>query len=111
MAWLCVNKDGQELICQNEPERWGDITKETESPFGHLDKVTGKRYITNPAKVWQVKNLKFEELSYWVDCEYFGYYDFYDIMLPEGSIEKLIGRKLTWEDNPVELVQNKTKRE
>ena len=25
------------------------------------------------------------------------------IELPDGSIEKLIGRKLTWEDNAVEL--------
>jgi len=25
------------------------------------------------------------------------------VMLPEGSIEKLIGRKLTWNDEPVEL--------
>ncbi len=26
------------------------------------------------------------------------------VELPEGSIEKLIGRKLNWEDSPVELV-------
>lgn len=26
-----------------------------------------------------------------------------DISLPKGSIKKLIGRDLTWEDNPVEL--------
>lgn len=26
------------------------------------------------------------------------------INLPSGSIEKLIGRKLTWEDEPVELI-------
>lgn len=26
------------------------------------------------------------------------------IELPEGSIEKLIGRKLTWEDDAVELI-------
>lgn len=25
------------------------------------------------------------------------------VELPKGSIEKLIGRKLTWEDEPVEL--------
>jgi len=25
------------------------------------------------------------------------------VSLPKGSIEKLIGRKLTWEDEPVEL--------
>ena len=26
-----------------------------------------------------------------------------EIWLPKGSIEKLIGKKLTWEDEPVEL--------
>lgn len=26
-----------------------------------------------------------------------------DVYLPKGSIKKLIGRDLTWEDNPVEL--------
>ena len=26
------------------------------------------------------------------------------VELPSGSIEKLIGRKLTWEDEPVELI-------
>ena len=34
------------------------------------------------------------------------HYDMFDnptISLPKGSIEKLIGRKLTWEDEPVEL--------
>ena len=29
-----------------------------------------------------------------------------EIILPKGSIEKLIGRKLTWEDDPVELKRN-----
>lgn len=27
----------------------------------------------------------------------------YEMQLPQGSIEKLIGHKLTWEDEPVEL--------
>ncbi len=25
------------------------------------------------------------------------------IILPDGTIEKIIGRKLTWEDDPVEI--------
>lgn len=29
------------------------------------------------------------------------------ISIPKGSIEKLIGRKLTWEDEPVELKEEK----
>ncbi len=27
----------------------------------------------------------------------------WDIQLPEGSIKKLIGRELTWDDEPVEI--------
>lgn len=37
---------------------------------------------------------------------YKNYWDSYgdrDVVLPKGSIEKLIGRKLTWDDEPVEL--------
>ena len=41
------------------------------------------------------------------------WYDFYgkDVRLPSGSIEKLIGRKLTWEDEPVELTDVSKQRE
>lgn len=44
--------------------------------------------------------------NYWVDEQFFGegYYDS-DISLPKGSIKKLIGRDLTWEDEPVELME------
>lgn len=67
MAYLCVNKDGQELICKNKPKR----------------------------------------SSYeWDDSEYLGmgeHYVWYDLSLPKGSIEKLIGETLTWEDEPVEI--------
>lgn len=30
-----------------------------------------------------------------------------EVELPKGSIEKLIGKKLTWEDEPVELKDEK----
>ena len=36
---------------------------------------------------------------HWIDDQY---YDS-DILLPKGTIEKLIGRKLSWKDEPVEL--------
>lgn len=39
------------------------------------------------------------EETFWSDDGYFCS----RIHLPKGSIKKLIGRKLTWEDNPVEL--------
>lgn len=59
MAWVAVNKNGDEVIFEFEPERKQDL--------------------------------------FWV--EYIG--DF--LYLPKGSIKKLIGRDLTWEDEPVEL--------
>ena len=35
---------------------------------------------------------------------YYGWKDtFCEINLPKGSIKKLIGRELTWEDEPVKL--------
>jgi len=34
-------------------------------------------------------------------------FDSQNIELVKGSIEKLIGRKLTWEDEPVELKEEK----
>lgn len=35
---------------------------------------------------------------------YFGWKDtFFELSLPHGSIKKLIGRELSWNDEPVEL--------
>lgn len=59
MAWVAVNKNGDEVLFDFEPERYNDF--------------------------------------FWVE----DVGD--DIYLPKGSIKKLIGRDLTWEDNPVEL--------
>ena len=44
--------------------------------------------------------------DYWVD-EFFEHeFDTIDaVFLPKGSIKKLIGRELTWEDNPVEFAE------
>ena len=44
----------------------------------------------------------------WDDIVYSVYGEIYydvdiGIVLPKGTIKKLIGRELTWEDNPVEL--------
>ena len=44
--------------------------------------------------------------DYWVD-EFFEHeFDTIDVVfLPKGSIKKLIGRELSWEDNPVEFTE------
>ncbi len=47
-------------------------------------------------------NNQWDNIVYSVDGEI--YYDVgIGIILPKESIKKLIGRDLTWEDNPVEL--------
>ena len=56
MAWVEVDKIGEELISRTEPFRVGD---------------------------------------YWIDYSIF--------QLPKGSIKKLIGRELSFSDEPVEL--------
>lgn len=77
MAWLAVNPLNMEFIFHNKPVR-----------------VINK----NP------------NYSYWLDKETYNYIrgittsaEDYSIRLPMGSIKKLIGRKLTWEDEPVEI--------
>lgn len=41
---------------------------------------------------------------FWDDVVYANYVQFStSIKLPKGTIKKLIGRELTWEDEPVEL--------
>lgn len=56
MAWVTVDKIGEELISRTEPFRVGD---------------------------------------YWIGYSIF--------LLPKGSIKKLIGRELSFTDEPVEL--------
>ena len=51
----------------------------------------------------QCMPLRYEREKYWIT----GFDEYGDthpcIELPKGSIAKLIGRELTWEDEPVEL--------
>ena len=42
----------------------------------------------------------YNEHNYWLPQDRYGAYGF---QLPQGSIKKLIGRELTWDDEPVEL--------
>ena len=64
--------------------------------------------------MWVAVDKKDEELAYhdepvrrndwntWV-----GDYDDTGVVMPTGSIERLLGRKLTWEDEPVEITNLK----
>ena len=86
MAWLAVNKDGTEVICKDEPRRWGFIDY---------------RY----AREYELRKMSETDLSFWEDQEILNMYDeiSYIIELPRGSIKRLIGRELTWDDEPVEI--------
>lgn len=69
MAWLAVDKDGQEYLYLNKPERYThyNVFKSDEIDF----------------EIWTSGGDNLE--------------------LSKGSIEKLMGRKLTWNDEPVEI--------
>ena len=77
MAWLAVTEYGAEMMFHNKPTR---------------QKAGGKGY-----DYWQ------DDEVYWEVRGYTTCAKDYAIVLPNGTIEKLIGRKLTWEDDPVEL--------
>ncbi|WP_296864495.1 hypothetical protein [uncultured Methanobrevibacter sp.] len=68
MAYLCVDKNGDEKIFDSCPTRDG---------FGDED-------------------------TFWMIFDYYDTPD-YGINLPKGSIQRLIGRELTWKDEPVNI--------
>lgn len=76
MAWVAVDKDGKEWIFAYKPYR-----------------KDGNRSL-----------YKLYDPSYWSDEDVSEYgNEDTGILLPKGSIKKLIGRDLTWQDEPVEL--------
>lgn len=68
MAWLVVNKNGQELISPSMPER---------------DTERGEWYCC------------FENQA--------GFLDYYGIELPKGTIKKIIGFDLTWDNDAFKI--------
>ena len=60
MAWLCVDKDGTEVVCSEHP-------------------------ILLKSGMWSTTIMNEE------------------VELPTGTIKKIIGRELTWSDDPVEI--------
>ena len=54
--------------------------------------------------IFSYKPTRSEKLGVWYDeTEYGGVFYDTEISLPKGSIKKLIGRDLTWSDEPIEL--------
>ena len=67
MAWVAVDKNGEEAIYSIEP-------------------IRGTNEIKRNTEIWVLHSIG----------EHY-------IHLPKGSIKKLIGKNLTWDDEPVEI--------
>ena len=88
MAWVAVNQDGSEVCSSNKPFRHHEAANELIEKFGEGYKRCLK------------------EDDHWCDDFRNWHYSvpvFRGAILPKGSIEKLIGKKITWSDEPVEL--------
>lgn len=118
MAYLAVNKDGTEIISDYSLYRSGYYKRYKKCDPVLCDKCAsngiscivdgdGKRYsiatYNSPFKMDRGKAI--EVLSFWDNFEFDsdGNKLDYIVILPKGSIKKLIGRELTWEDELVEL--------
>lgn len=77
MAYIAVTEYGTERMFHNKPIR---------------KKACGKGN-----DYWQ------DDVVYWEIRGYTTCADDYSIELPKGTIKKLIGRELKWEDEPVEI--------
>lgn len=69
MAWLAVNKNGQEVVFNNKPSK-------CRGEWCYYVEIT-------------------------IEGENGGYFE--EIFIPKGSIKKLIGKDLTWDDEPIEI--------
>ncbi len=119
MAILAVNKDGTELISDRPIYRNGNRRRYMRCDplkckrciynsrlFCKTDE-NGKRYksehYSEPPQMTKSKAI--ESLHFWdnfehdPDCNRLDY----TIELPKGTIKKLIGRDMSWEDEPIEL--------
>ena len=76
MAWLAVNKNGEEGIFTYKPYR--------------VDPIESIYKLWEP-EIWSDRDVS----KYGNECT--------EISIPKGTIKKLIGRDLKWEDSPVEL--------
>ena len=76
MAWLAVDIDGCEWIFQNKPKQFDGLWED--AIYESFDGQGGKPV----------------------------FHHYSDIMLPKGTIEKIVGRKISCIESPVELEGN-----
>ena len=88
MTWLAVDKNGTEKIFNVKPFK-GNTQKDKNNVYG--------TYVGENHEKWYPKHDGRNEDT--GDA----YYQGHSIELPKGTINKLIGRNLTWEDEPVKF--------
>lgn len=99
MAWIAVNKDGTEIISPNQPKRWCNL--EYKSLFGNRK----TSYISDTISIERIRRDNPEMLCFWIDYRDIDS-DFspktrMEIPIPKGTIKKIIGREMSWSDNPI----------
>lgn len=88
MAWVAVDKDGIEKIFDVKPFR-GNTQKDRNHVWG--------TYVGEDYEKWYPKHYGRNEDT--GNAYYLGH----SIKLPKGTISKLIGRKLSWNNEAVKL--------
>ena len=83
MAWLCVDKDGGEIISSEKLERYPFLEKEDKRKKNQILSIDQQFSWTWP--YYCSENLG--EIVY----------------LPKGTIKKILGYSMKWEDEPIEI--------
>lgn len=90
MSWLAVDKDGTEAVFRRKPKRikttnkWNDAVEKFICEGRLYPSNDGYEYHKNYGSLQTIKQTT-------------------KSILPKGSIEKLIGKKLTWKCNPMKI--------
>ena len=83
MAWLCVDRDGGEIISSEKLERCPFVEKEDKRKKNQILSIDQQFSWTWP--YYCSENLG--EVVY----------------LPQGTIKKILGYSMKWEDEPIEI--------
>ena len=86
MPYLAVNEDGQEIICERKLIRFDNKNG------NDLNKACSVKDINHHCKKW---------IPLLLDNESFLFVN--EINLPSGTIRKITGRNISWEDEPIEI--------
>lgn len=90
MAWLAVDKDGIEAVFRRKPKRikrtnkWNDVVEKFVCEGRLYPDINGYEYQKTYGSLQIIKQTT-------------------KSILPRGSIEKLIGKTLTWADGPYKM--------